>query len=56
MRNDLTKYCFFLTHCHEDHIMGLNSSWNYGTIYTSKISKILICDKFPHLKDYVVSL
>jgi len=36
--------------------MGLHSSWNYGKIYTSVISKILICDKFPHLKDYVVAL
>lgn len=44
MRNDLTQYCFFLSHCHTDHIMGLNSSWNYGKIYTSKISKALICD------------
>jgi DNA cross-link repair 1B protein len=56
MRNDLTTYCFFLSHCHADHIMGLHSSWNYGKIYTSVISKILICDKFPHLKDYAVGL
>ena len=55
MRNDLTQYCFFLSHCHADHIMGLNSSWNYGKIYASQISKVLICDKFPHLKDFVVS-
>jgi len=56
MRNDLTTYTFFLSHCHTDHIMGLNSSWNYGKIYCSQISKVLICDKFPHLKDYTVAL
>ena len=38
-----------------DHVKGLTPSWNYGKIYTSRISKALICDKFPHLKDYVVN-
>jgi DNA cross-link repair 1B protein len=36
--------------------MGLTSSWNYGKIYCSEISKILICDKFPNLKNYVHDL
>jgi hypothetical protein len=63
MKNDLTQYIFFLSHCHEgikdktkflDHVKGLTPSWNYGKIYASRISKALICDKFPHLKDYVV--
>jgi DNA cross-link repair 1B protein len=56
MRNDLTTYTFFLSHCHADHIMGLTSSWNYGKIYCSEISKILICDKFPNLKNHVHDL
>ena len=56
MRNDLSTYTFFLSHCHADHIMGLNSSWNYGKIYCSEISKVLICDKFPHLKDFTYDL
>ena len=38
-----------------DHLKGLNPSWNYGKIYTSAISKAIIVDKFPHLKDFVVS-
>ena len=65
MKNDLTKYTFFLSHCHEgiaylfthhfvDHLKGLNPSWNYGKIYTSKISSILITDKFPNLKECIV--
>ena len=56
MRNDLTQYCFFLSHCHTDHIMGLNSSWNYGKIYCSEISSVLIVDMFPNLKNFVVSI
>lgn len=56
MKNDFTQYIFFLSHCHEDHVKGLNPSWNYGKIYTSHISKVLILEKFPHLKDYVVEL
>lgn len=64
MKNDLTQYVFFLSHCHEgkptsnymvDHIKGLSPSWNFGKIYTSTLSKRLICDRFPHLKDLVVS-
>ena len=38
MKNDLTRFVYFLSHCHDDHIMGLNNGWNYGTIYTSQIS------------------
>jgi len=56
MKNDLTEYVFFLTHCHEDHLKGLTPSWNFGKIYSSKISKKLICDRYPHLKDYVIDL
>lgn len=37
-----------------DHLKGLNASWNYGKIYTSTISKALIVNKYPHLKDFVV--
>jgi len=56
MRNDLTSYVFFLTHCHEDHLKGLTPSWNFGTIYASEISKKLICDRFPNLNGLVQSL
>lgn len=56
MRNDLTQYIFFLTHCHEDHLKGLTPSWNYGTIYASSISKRLICDRYPNLLECVVEL
>ena len=55
-RHDLTSYCFFLSHCHEDHIMGLNSAWNYGRIYTSQTSANIILDRFPNLKPLVIPL
>ena len=35
---------------------GLTPSWNYGTIYASKISKTLITDRYPNLKDLVIDL
>lgn len=56
MKNDLTQYVFFLTHCHEDHLKGLTPSWNFGTIYASRVSKVLICDRYPQLKDHVIPL
>jgi len=56
MKKDYTKYTFFLTHCHEDHLRGLSTTWNYGKIYTSRLSKNLIVNKFPNLKDLVVDL
>jgi DNA cross-link repair 1B protein len=56
MKNDLAQYVFFLTHCHEDHLKGLTPSWNFGTIYASRVSKVLICDRYPQLKDHVIAL
>lgn len=53
MKNDLTRYTFLLTHCHEDHIKGLHSSWNYGQIYCSPVSALLISERFPNLKPLV---
>ena len=32
----------FLSHLHADHLVGLNSSWRGGTIYTSEENKRLI--------------
>ena len=35
---------------------GLSNQWVQGKIYTSQISKLLIVDRFPGLKDYVIDL
>jgi DNA cross-link repair 1B protein len=47
---------YFLSHCHEDHLRGLSNNWSQGKIYMSYLSKKLIVDRFPDLKDYVVDL
>ncbi|MFC1742545.1 hypothetical protein ACFL35_01020 [Candidatus Riflebacteria bacterium] len=33
---------FFLTHCHSDHLRGLNSDWDKGVIFTSSINCSLL--------------
>ena len=35
---------------------GLSNQWVQGKIYTSTISKLLILDRFPGLKDFVIDL
>eukprot|EP00736_Rhodelphis_marinus_P013875 Rmarinus@m.14806 len=37
---------FFLTHCHEDHMVGLTPTWDFGTIFCTEISaKFLVRNK-----------
>lgn len=55
-QQDKTRYCYFLSHCHEDHLRGLSNNWNHGKIYMSYLSKKLILDRYPALRDYVVDL
>ena len=35
---------------------GLSNNWNHGKIYMSYLSKRLITERFPGLRDYVVDL
>ncbi len=58
----LQKFIFFLTHMHaglltqktffshffssKDHYYGMKNHWNYGPIYCSYITKILLLNKF----------
>ena len=64
---DKTNYAYFLSHCHEgkcqpnsnlflDHLKGLSNNWSQGKIYASHCSKLIITEKFPNLKDFVVDL
>lgn len=39
-------HIYLLSHFHTDHLKGLNSKWNFGTIYCSNITKDLIIKKF----------
>ena len=38
---------------HSDHYKGMTIDWNNGTIYCSKISKILLLNIFPAVKNIV---
>ena len=38
---------------HSDHFKGMISNWNNGTIYCSKITKILLLNMFPGAKDII---
>jgi mRNA degradation ribonuclease J1/J2 len=39
-----------------DHLKGLSNNWSQGKIYCSYCSKLIIVERFPNLKDYVVDL
>lgn len=34
----------------------MNSAWNYGTIYSSPITKLLLQNQYPQLKDSIIEL
>lgn len=34
--------------------MGITTHWNYGTIYSSPITKILLLNKFKNVADAVI--
>jgi Cft2 family RNA processing exonuclease len=55
-KNDFVQYVYFLTHFHYDHLTGLHPTWNYGTIYASKITRNLLIDRYPAMKDMVIEL
>jgi Cft2 family RNA processing exonuclease len=45
--NDLK--CYFISHVHSDHLKELNNLKTEAPIYTSKLSKLVIKKKYPHL-------
>lgn len=45
---------FFLTHAHTDHIQGLSSSWDKGTLYCSWVTRVLIIERYPGLSPDLV--
>lgn len=49
---------FFLSHCHTDHMIGLNKINSDmqlpGPLYLSEISKIIIQRRYPAIKNFVV--
>ena len=37
---------YFVTHCHADHIQGLNASWRRGTLYCTEPTRDFLMKKF----------
>lgn len=45
---------FFLSHCHTDHMVGLeNTDGLPGPLYLSSVSAVIIRRQFPHIKHLV---
>lgn len=49
---------FFLSHCHTDHMIGLNEINAEiqlpGSLYLSEISKVIVQRRYPYVKNLVV--
>lgn len=50
--HNLKSKVFFLSHCHTDHMVGLDEAKNDlpGPLYLSEVSAVFVQRKFPHLK------
>lgn len=49
-------FVHFLTHFHQDHWGGLTPLWDYGQIYCSEKSKLLIVNRFPKVEPLIKTL
>lgn len=50
--DNLKSKIFFLSHCHTDHMKGLNNHCALpGPLYLSEVSAVIIKRKFPVLKE-----
>lgn len=57
---NITSRAFFLSHCHTDHMRGLNDLSSHLTngsfVYMSPISTIIINRTYPNLKSFIRQL
>lgn len=51
--DNLQSKIFFLSHCHMDHMVGLNSKLP-GPLYLSSISSVIIKKQFSGIEDVVI--
>lgn len=42
--------CFFLSHCHTDHMRGLAELTTTAPIYMTSVSSLIVSSKWPHLQ------
>lgn len=54
---------YFLSHCHSDHMAGINNDYflnhlqrNGFSIFTSELSSVILRNKYPRLARYVKAL
>lgn len=50
---NIDQKCYFLSHCHTDHMRGLSLLTTNSPIYMSALSEIFIRKKYPLLKDNI---
>lgn len=52
--DNLTSALFFLSHCHMDHMTGLNNPIGIpGPLYLSPISSLIIRKQYPNVSEVV---
>lgn len=54
---NLQSKVFFLSHCHMDHMIGLNKITSElelpGPLYLSEVSKVIVRRKYPAIKNMI---
>jgi len=50
---NIDQKCYFLSHCHTDHMRGLNLLTTNSPIYMTALSALFIRKKYPQLKDNI---
>lgn len=54
---NLQSKVFFLSHCHMDHMIGLNEITSEmelpGPLYLSEVSKVIVRRKYPAIKNMI---
>lgn len=48
---NVSQKCYFLSHCHSDHMRGLSSLKTEAPLYTTAISALIVSSKCPQLRD-----
>lgn len=59
--DNLNSRIFFLSHCHEDHMKGLNKNMlehlkKDSCIYVSPVSNVILKSRSPELSDYIKTI
>lgn len=52
--NNLNSKCFFLSHCHTDHMHGLHKYNNLpGPLYLSHVSAVIVRSMYPNISNII---